>query len=122
MNDKRALKAFQNSVWAVPKPFKIEAWDGPGSRNAAVKLHRAAKRQPRASKKAQETPKKCPREASSRPRANKSRSSDGPENTKPFQNPPQDAIGAQSLQEALLDRLRKRFCVVLWLEDKARNM
>ena len=55
MNGKRALKASQNSVWAVPKPFKIEAWDGPGSRNAAVKLHRAAKRQPRASKK-------CPRD------------------------------------------------------------
>ena len=61
MNGKRALKASQNSVWAAPKPFKIEAWDGPGSRNAAVKLHRAAKRQPRASKK-------CPRDAQEVPK------------------------------------------------------
>ena len=60
MNVKRALKAIQNSVWATPKPFKIEAWDGPGSRNAAVKLHRAAKRQPRASKT-------CPRDAEEAP-------------------------------------------------------
>ena len=44
---KRALKVSQNSVWDVPKPFKIEAWDGPGNPNAAMKLHRAAKRQPR---------------------------------------------------------------------------
>ena len=92
MHVKRVSKASQNSVWDVPKPFKIEAWDGPGSRNAAVKLHRAAKRQPRASKKAQETPKKCPREARSRPRANQSRSSDAPENTKPFQNPPKTRL------------------------------
>ena len=100
MHVKRVLKASQNSVWGGPKPFKIEAWDGPGNRNAAVQLHRAAKRQPRASKK-------CPREARSRPRANKSRSSDALESTKPFQNPLQDGIGAQSLQEALLDRPRE---------------
>ena len=56
MHVKRVLKASQNSVWGVPKPVKIETWDGPGCRNAAVKLHRAAKRQPRASKK-------CPRDA-----------------------------------------------------------
>ena len=62
MHVKRVLRASQNSVWDVPKPFKIEAWDGPGNRNAAVQLHRAAKRQPRASKKclrdAQEVPKR----------------------------------------------------------------
>ena len=62
MHVKRALKASQNSVWDVPKPFKIEAWDGPGNRNAAVQLHRAAKRQPRASKK-------CPRDAQERTKA-----------------------------------------------------
>ena len=56
MHVKRVLRAPQNSVWDVPKPFKIEAWDGPGNPNAAMKLHRAAKRQPRASKK-------CPRDA-----------------------------------------------------------
>ena len=106
MHVKRALKASQNSVWDVPKPFKIEAWDGPGNRNAAVKLHRAAKRQPRAYKN-QETPKKHPREARSRPRANKSRSSGAPKSTKPFQNPFQDGMGAQSLQEALLNRRRE---------------
>ena len=61
MHVKRVLRAPQNSVWDVPKPFKIEAWDGPGSRNAAVKLHRAAKRQPRASKK-------CPRDAQEVPK------------------------------------------------------
>ena len=61
MNVKRVLKASQNSVWGGPKPFKIEAWDGPGNRNAAVQLHRAAKRQPRASKK-------CPRDAQEVPK------------------------------------------------------
>ena len=84
MHVKRVLRAPQNSVWDVPKPFKIEAWDGPGNPNAAMKLHRAAKRQPRASKKGQETPKKRPREARSRPRANKSRPSDAPGSPKPF--------------------------------------
>ena len=54
-----------------------------------------------------QTPKKCPREARSRPRANKSRSSDAPESTKPLQNPFQDGIGAQSLQEALLNMPRE---------------
>ena len=61
MHVKRPLKASQNSVWDVPKPFKIEAWDGPGNPNAAMKLHRAAKRQPRASKK-------CPRDAQEAPK------------------------------------------------------
>ena len=61
MNVKRALKASQTSIWAAPKPFKIEAWDGPGNQNAAVQLHRAAKRQPRASKK-------CPRDAQEVPK------------------------------------------------------
>ena len=107
MHVKRVLRGPQNSVWDVPKPFKIEAWDGPGNPNAAMKLHRAAKRQPRASKKGQETSKKRPREARSRPRANKSRSSGAPESTKPFQNPFQDGTGAQSLQEALLNRPRE---------------
>ena len=48
-----------------------------------------------------------PRAARSRPRANKSRSSDAPESTKPLQNPFQDGMGAQSLQEALLNRPRE---------------
>ena len=58
---KHAPEAFQNPVQHVPKPFKIEAWDGPGNPNAAMKLHRAAKRQPRASKK-------CPRDAQEPPK------------------------------------------------------
>ena len=61
MHVKRVLRASQNSVWDVPKPFKIEAWEGPGSQNATLKLHRAAKRQPRASKK-------CPRDAQEVPK------------------------------------------------------
>ena len=51
MHVKRVLRAPQNSVWDVPKPFKIEAWDGSGRQHAALKLHTAAKRQPRAPKK-----------------------------------------------------------------------
>ena len=49
-------KAHQNPVQDVPKPFKIEAWDAPGSQNVALKLPSTAKRQPRA-------PQKCPRDA-----------------------------------------------------------
>ena len=52
---KELCKALQNSIGDVPKPFKIKAWDGPGGQNAVLKLHRAAKTQPRASKK-------CPRD------------------------------------------------------------
>ena len=59
---KTFFKASQNEVWDIPKPFKIEPWDGPGIQNSALKLYRAAKRQPRASKKcsrdAQEAPKR----------------------------------------------------------------
>ena len=43
MHVKRVLRAPQNSVWDVPKPFKIEPWDDPGSQNVALKFHRAAK-------------------------------------------------------------------------------
>ena len=61
MNVRRVLKASQNSVWAAPKPSKIEAWDGSGRQHAALKLHTAAKRQPRA-------PKNCPRDAQEAPK------------------------------------------------------
>ena len=53
---KEFLKASANQVCNVPKPSKNEAWDDPGSQNAALKLHRAAKRQPR-------VPEQCPRDA-----------------------------------------------------------
>ena len=59
--DKRALKVSQNPVWDVPKPSKIEAWDGSGGQHEALKLHTAAKRQPRA-------PKNCPRDAQEAPK------------------------------------------------------
>ena len=68
---------------------------------------------------AQETPKKRPREARSRPRANKSRPSDAQESAKPSKIPPQDGFLAQSLQEALFNRLRERFFLVRWLEHNA---
>ena len=55
------MKAFQKSVWDVPVRSKIESWDGLWNQNSALKLYRAAKRQPRVSKKwsrdAQEAPK-----------------------------------------------------------------
>ena len=57
---KEAPKAHQNPVQDAPKPFKIEAWDAPGSQNVALKLPSAAKRQPRA-------PQKCPRDAQEAP-------------------------------------------------------
>ena len=83
MHVKRVLRASQNSVWDVPKPFKIEAWDGPGNPNAAMKLHTAAKRQPRASKKG----KRRPRSAQERPGAAQERTKAGQVTPKRAPNP-----------------------------------
>ena len=58
---KEPLKASPNPVWDATKPSKIEAWDGPGSQNAGLKLHIAAKKEPKASKK-------CPRDAQEVPK------------------------------------------------------
>ena len=107
MHVKRALKASQNSVWDVPKPFKIEAWDGPGNPNAAMKLHRAAKRQPRASKKCPRDAQEAPKRGQEPPKSEQKPVKWRPREHQTLQNPFQDGTGAQSLQEALLNRPRE---------------
>ena len=63
---KHAAKAFQNSAWHPPKPFKFEARSGLGSQKIAFD-------QP---SDAQEPPEKGPRGFQSRPNAAKSHRSD----------------------------------------------
>ena len=115
-------KASQNSIGDAPSPTKIEAWDVSGSPNATLKLHTAAQKQPRAPKKCSRAAQEGPKSGQERPRAQKGQPSDAQESAKRFQNPSQDAFLAQSSQEALLDRLKERFCVVLWLQLTRRDM
>ena len=80
---KHAAKAFQNSAWHAPKPFKFEARGGLGSQKIAFD-------QP---SDAQEPPEKRPRGFQSRPNAAKSQPRDIQEASKTAPDPSQVVPG-----------------------------
>ena len=69
---KHAAKAFQNSAWHAPKPFKFEARGGLGSQKIAFDQPSDAQERPRAAREApkrvQEPPKRSQKPAKRRPR------------------------------------------------------
>ena len=73
-------EVHQNPVRDVPKPSKIEAWDGPNHQNAALK-------RPRAFKSGQEVPKRRPRSIRETPGAAQERAKAGQVTAKRPPNP-----------------------------------